>query len=757
MQFGRDLVFTYGPWGFVAEPRGNPRIYPLLVLVRLLVAAAFASGVALTAVTRIQRPFERCAWIVTLVLLAIPTAVAPMLLFVVSTHLRERHRRLRYFTIGLLVLSCALVIWVKFTLCMVIAALCFLATIQDLLNRRLPLMAGGVIVAALAFWILAGQSFSNLPAYFRNSLAVASSYSSAMAVSGATWPVLWGTLVCVCVLASYVISIHKTWRLFPGAVWVCLFCFLNFKQAFTRQDDYHIWWGLMDALLPGGLILLAGTGFLNRTYQFIPGRKWVTALIATLVAVPVISSVLLPAMELRTDGGRERVHDLVSKIRAVLSQATPARRLAAYQHDLEILRRKDGIQLVGGTADFFPNDLAAVFASGAVPRLRPALQGYASYNAQLTAMNAAYLESSRRPDSVLFDINPIDRNYPTLEDPLSILAYFRCYAPTGFRGKYLLLRSVACQAAPRKPLFDAEIAPGDSLTVASAAGPVWAEMEIVPNALGRLVQFALRIPPVELIVETETRQRRYRLTWESAAAGFLLSPVLDDVVSFATLYDRTLFDPSIQVRNMMVRFPPGSESFYRKYLRVRLYTLEIPERNLQKVLTPSTIRFARSVRSRLGIHGETASSPAWVIQDGHAYIQVGASSEGDLAVHGSERAMQVKFGLDNKCTDVVAPRVRVRFEVLWMAGMSAANDNSPLTANVEHGRLAEQGTPSVLRHTNSYPDPLFSKVAEARGDGASSETVTLSLPGKPGQLILRTEPEHANCLAGAWWSDLDIR
>src|ERR1035438_10749028 len=27
-QCGTDLVFTYGPWGFLAEPRGNPAIYP---------------------------------------------------------------------------------------------------------------------------------------------------------------------------------------------------------------------------------------------------------------------------------------------------------------------------------------------------------------------------------------------------------------------------------------------------------------------------------------------------------------------------------------------------------------------------------------------------------------------------------------------------------------------------------------------------------------------------------------------------------
>src|SRR5262249_9423082 len=92
-QFGRDFVFTYGPWGFIAEPRGDPRIYPWLVATRLLIAAGFASGVALIAVARIPFRAARWAWIGTVLLLAVPTAVAPMLLFIVSTHLKNEQRR----------------------------------------------------------------------------------------------------------------------------------------------------------------------------------------------------------------------------------------------------------------------------------------------------------------------------------------------------------------------------------------------------------------------------------------------------------------------------------------------------------------------------------------------------------------------------------------------------------------------------------------------------------------------------------------
>src|SRR5215469_14339254 len=38
--FGRDVIYTYGPWGFVEVAQGDPRIYPWLVGARLLIALA---------------------------------------------------------------------------------------------------------------------------------------------------------------------------------------------------------------------------------------------------------------------------------------------------------------------------------------------------------------------------------------------------------------------------------------------------------------------------------------------------------------------------------------------------------------------------------------------------------------------------------------------------------------------------------------------------------------------------------------------
>src|SRR5262249_780048 len=147
--------------------------------------------------------------------------------------------------------------------------------------------------AGSGFWILAKQSLSNLPEYFRNSLYVAGSYSSAMGLVGPRAELVWGALVCACLVASYALTVGKNLRVLPGAIWVCGVCFLNFKQAFARQDDYHTWLGLIDALLPGALILSAGTGSLDRMKIAALGNEKLTV-IRTIAVIPVILSVLVP-------------------------------------------------------------------------------------------------------------------------------------------------------------------------------------------------------------------------------------------------------------------------------------------------------------------------------------------------------------------------------------------------------------------------------------------------------------------------------
>ena len=77
-KFGRDLIFTYGPWGFVSEARGDPRIYPWLFCSRLLLAISLTASAALIAARRIDSRMGRWLWMAAVVLTANPVSIVAM-------------------------------------------------------------------------------------------------------------------------------------------------------------------------------------------------------------------------------------------------------------------------------------------------------------------------------------------------------------------------------------------------------------------------------------------------------------------------------------------------------------------------------------------------------------------------------------------------------------------------------------------------------------------------------------------------------
>ncbi len=77
---------------------------------------------------------------------------------------------------------------------------------------------------------------------------------------------------------------------------------------------------------------------------------------------------------------------------------------------------------------------------------------------------------------------------------------------------------------------------GDHVAVpAAASGLVWVSIDIDPTLLSHLVALVVKPPRLAIEVETGSGRRAYRLMPAMAKAGFLLSPLVEDTLAFATL------------------------------------------------------------------------------------------------------------------------------------------------------------------------------------------------------------------------------
>lgn len=582
-QFGRDIIYTYGPWGFLAAPRGDPRIYPWVVGGRLLLALAFVLGTSLLSMRRPGSKPSRFLAAFWIVLLGDPVSVLPMLLLVVtlSPDTRFGNRETRWATspiTHLLAAGCALTVWIKFTQFGIVAALALALATQDLLRRRLPVISMEIAAFALGFWLLARQSLSGLGPFLHGGVAIARSYSAAMSIEGPVWEVcVAGLLLLALVVPGFIrMRCGDVGFLWPSIVWVALLFFLQIKEAFVRQDSFHVWMGIVNGLLPCALILVWLTGAFGSGRLQPPRITMVNRVCAAWI---VVLSLVFPAIEWVSLAGGERIEVMATNAAAMKEVLLGESLSARYQRQLIEYRRARPLTRVEGAASFFPDDSALLYGNSISVRLPPIPQAFAAYNSYLSTINSSFYRSARRPDFVFFDVAPIDNRYPTASDTLSWLALLDCYLPSGNSGSYLVLRASGCRNAPLEFVSATTTEAGKIIQVPPIEGhAVWVQFNIRPNRAGRMIAIFARPPLTELTVRSATGQSTFRISPDAADTGFLLSPLILTASSFGSLFTNREINPAAKIHEMMIVQSDSAGKFFEPAIDVRFYAVPLPRR-----------------------------------------------------------------------------------------------------------------------------------------------------------------------------------
>jgi hypothetical protein len=579
-QFGRDIVYTYGPWGFLAAPRGDPRIYPWLFGGRFLIALAFVFGTTLVAIRRIRWRPGRFLFVLWIAILGDPVSVLPMILLAAMLSPRKEVGKAQEPTFGpvihLMVIACALTVWMKVTGLCIVGALALALAVQDLVRRRLPVISMEIVAFALAFWLLARQSLSGLGLFLHGALAGAMSYSAAMFSDGPAWEIRFAGLLLLVLAVPVIIRFRRGGMglLWPSVGWVALLFFLQIKEAFVRHDPFHVWMGITTALLPCALILLCLTGAFDSDASEFPRIRVINHACA---AWTIFLSVVFLLIQSGSMAGLERRQFLAIDLAAAKALVNGETLSAQYQRQLAEYRRAEPLEDVGGTVAFFPDHADILYGNGLKVRLPPVPQAFSAYNAYLSARNASFYRSAGRPDFVFFDVASIDNRYPTSSDMLSWLALMDCYEPHGNSGSYLVLGASGCRHARLEFIAGSTTQAGKIVSVPGRAGyAVWVQFNIRLNMAGSMITMLARPPLTELTVRTGTGQSTFRISAEAAAAGFLLSPLIRKPASFGSLFTDRELSPATEVRELIRVQPSGARKFYEPAIDVRFYAMRVP-------------------------------------------------------------------------------------------------------------------------------------------------------------------------------------
>ncbi|HEX8123877.1 MAG TPA: hypothetical protein VF549_21690 [Solirubrobacteraceae bacterium] len=433
--WGTDLVFTYGPIGFLKGPAyWYENSGALAVLYILATRVALAAGLWHFG----RRTFGSAgAALIALVVAPMVANPLPPLVFAWGLWLvtGERTRRQRLtFAIGAGALG-GLELLGKINIGVLVVALGAIAVLFAPRERlRLTaIYAGSTVGGLLLGWVATGQRLLDLNDYLVNSARVASGYSTAMVIT--VGPAAWQYTAAAVVFGLFA---YACWSAAPfsmpraraGALLLAVaLSWMTFKSGYVRHDPPHSkeYFGV---LLPA-LVM-------------IPYRRDLRAFAVAAVAAGFLIFISVSGDRIdRLVQPLERAGNAWADVKSAVRPGERERRRASGYDQLRAQYHlsPDVLEaLKGHTVHVAPYETSVAWAYGLDWKPEPIFHSYQAYTAELDRINADSLLASDAPGRILLGTQEsIDHRFGGWDPPATTVAMLCRYQPLVVRDGWLVL------------------------------------------------------------------------------------------------------------------------------------------------------------------------------------------------------------------------------------------------------------------------------------------------------------------------------
>jgi hypothetical protein len=511
-QWGRQIIFTYGPYGLVDTilPFGR-----LTVLLAVLFALAASWGLAALVVSALRPAWGLLpAGLVAWAALAISNShtgyadlASDAALGLALVALRTDHAGRRRAALVLLGALGGFSLLTKFNDGLVASGLLMVALAAEgaAFGARALLRSAGASVVAFAVvflgaWVGASQSLGNLPSYFSGSVSVALGYSSAMSLSEGRLAEDFFALAVVALLAlvyhldaSRPIAGHEVPDAKAGKVRrLALFASLAgwgwaaVKEGFVRHDTHDLTFF--------GLALLA-IALVRVRRRFLGVQAGALAVAACLACIAAGA----PPEQLHSPGASTAA--LATDLRVALglggfkqAQVGLRARLLAAGNGLPAA----ALSLVEGhSVAIEPADAAAAYL---YPQLdwdpEPVLQGYSAYTSYLDGLGAKFLASSSAPGRIVYDPGQvIGGRDPWMDPPGTLLSMYCNYSQLAVAGPWQVLSHISDRCGTARLVKTVRARFGEEVHVPGLSGDLVAATFSFASPLVSELEGVLLKPP----------------------------------------------------------------------------------------------------------------------------------------------------------------------------------------------------------------------------------------------------------------------
>lgn len=723
-QWGSDLVFTYGPLGYLLAATNFGEHYADFLVWQVVSNIAMAVVIWLAG-RRFRGWRSLFFYLYMLCFVANYQDALHMTVVVLLALSLIREKPAPHWLEILAAAGLAVLSLVKFTNLMLAGFAVACVAVHHIFRRRWISLATGPAFFAAAFlvgWLACGQHLGNLPAYLSTSLNASLGYGEGMAVYESGLIFSLGLAAGIPVAGYYLLALWRR-KDFPLALTqvliVAAYSFLNWKHGFSRADGHVFAHFIACLLIPVTFpLLLEDTAPLRPAKVALLSLSTACSLVAVIVALPtaITDAPAIWNYHLKDIGNALRVApDLVRNANSEFETISKPHVMP-------------GIKSIVGDepVDLLGNEQAYVLFNRMNYRPRPVFQTYLTYTEKLLRLNEAYYASPAAPKYVLQKMDTIDHRLPALDDSLAINYLYHHYHFVMEENTFLLWRRADSDSSldEKKLLGSSTVRFGDVVPVPDLGEtPIWAEVDVEPSMLGRLRSFLYKAPILEIgVVDGSGYRANYRLIRSMAAAGFMMYPHFTNATNVQRYMNG---EPAPRAQSIAIEVPARDRKYFSRGIAVRFYSMKPLAR------TPGIAADSPEAMFKMFDRVPAAT---------HALYPVAALREGDSEVLFAHPPSTVDFQVD-----FPASRVKGRF---GMAENAYKPPNHTDGAEFSVEWIGADGQQKVLFKR------LLQPTTTAADQGRQSFDV--AIPSGGGRLTLRINPGPRGDISFDWayWTDV---
>ena len=539
IEFGKDIVFTAGPLGFLFVPSSyffTAFIYNILLSLILI-------------------PFFKIKNIISIALFVFFILAAALLgslnsiqyiisIIMVLFAFKAKEDKRYYIYMIYAVIVTVPMIYIRVNN----AALLLLAVIMTdiiIFKDSKKILATPIFIGwSILLWVLLAQPIANLPVYFSSSLEIMNGYNDAMVAGYELFPTTDFFTVVFLIFFTIFHTIKYALKEFNGnfkkiiiLLSILAPLFVAFKYGFVRHDGGHVNVCYFAIILINAFMMI--TVYKDKITIFMDRKNM--KYIGLVVGIVCACFIFYKSDSIIKNGLIANTMNIEQNLLAI----TGNKKGPIYQAKQSVAFYKGMFD--NETIDSYPYYQGVIIASELNYKPRPVIQSYSAYTKELRELNSNHLLSDDAPENILFAVREIDKRLPTLMDSPSWIHILNRYDLVDTFNKIGTLElhfkkkdKDKFDNLTFKEISSKEYAFNETIEVPKNQSQVFVSMKLKKTAFGKLISFLFRGQLYKMNLTLANGQTApFKIVPGMIETPFLLSPLVYDTQSFLDYYNGT--------------------------------------------------------------------------------------------------------------------------------------------------------------------------------------------------------------------------